>query len=166
MDLRSVLRDAVLLMSPLAETARVRLEVIEPASRVPAFVDPSQMQQAVANIVLNAIHATAPDGVVSLAVQSEPTSQIEVRDSGAGIAPEHLPRIFEPFFTTKAAGVGTGLGLSVTAGIIQEHGGTISVQSEVGRGTTFRILLESPEGRLSQSPATSDFATGREPPAR
>ncbi len=165
-DLRSVLRDAVLLMSPLAETARVALEVIEQPSRITAFVDPSQMQQAVANIVLNAIHATAPDGVVSLAARSEPTPQIEVRDSGTGITSEHLPRIFEPFFTTKAAGVGTGLGLSVTAGIVQEHGGTISVQSEVGQGTTFRIMLEHPEQRLSQAPPLSELPTGRGPPPR
>lgn len=158
-DLRSVLRDAALLVSPLAANGRVELKVIEQPSRVPAFVDPSQMQQAVANIVLNAIHATAPNGVVSLAVRNAPSPQIEVRDSGTGIAPEHLPRIFEPFFTTKAAGVGTGLGLSVTAGIVQEHGGTISVQSQVGRGTTFQIVLGCPEERPSQSPPSSDFAS-------
>jgi signal transduction histidine kinase len=152
-DLRSVLRDAVLLVSPLAETEGVKLEVSEQPSRVPAFVDPSQMQQAIANIVLNAIHATSQNGVVSLAARSEPTPQIEVRDSGTGITAEHMPRIFEPFFTTRAAGVGTGLGLSVTAGIVQEHGGTISVQSEVGKGTIFRIMLERPEERLPQAPS-------------
>ncbi len=158
-DLRSVLRDASLLVSPLAERGQVKVDVRVSPERVPAFVDPAQLQQALANIVLNAIHATAPGGTVSLAVEAEPAPQIVVRDSGTGIAPEHLPRIFEPFFTTKAAGVGTGLGLSVTAGIVQEHGGTITVASELGIGTAFRISLAVPEPSASQSTPPSDFAT-------
>jgi len=155
-DLRAVLRDAVLLVSPLAESTGVRLEIGEDSARVSALVDPSQLQQAVANILLNAIHATARGGLVSASVRAEPSPLIEVRDFGVGIAAEHLPRIFEPFFTTKAAGVGTGLGLSVTLGIIEEHSGTVRVQSTVGVGTTFRIELPVPDP--SQSPATSDFA--------
>jgi len=155
-DLRGVLRDAVLLVSPLAESTGVSLEIVEDGARVSALVDPSQLQQAVANILLNAIHATARGGRVMASVCAEPSPQIEVRDFGVGIAAEHLPRIFEPFFTTKAAGVGTGLGLSVTLGIIEEHSGTVRVQSSVGVGTTFRIELPTPEP--SQSPAASDFA--------
>jgi signal transduction histidine kinase len=66
---------------------------------------------------------------------------VEVRDTGHGIAPEILPRIFEPFFTTKEAGEGTGLGLSICHATIEAMGGEIEVQSEPGRGSTFRILL-------------------------
>jgi len=160
-DLRAVLRDAVLLVSPLAESTGVRLEIGEDSARVSALVDPSQLQQAVANILLNAIHATARGGLVSASVRAEPSPLIEVRDFGVGIAAEHLPRIFEPFFTTKAAGVGTGLGLSVTLGIIEEHSGTVRVQSTVGVGTTFRIELPVPDP--SQSPAASDFAAAAVP---
>ena len=67
--------------------------------------------------------------------------EVFVQDDGAGIPPEVISRVFEPFFTTKPVGVGTGLGLSICRGIVQAHGGTIEVESEVGRGTTFRVRL-------------------------
>jgi signal transduction histidine kinase len=66
---------------------------------------------------------------------------IEVEDNGCGIRPEHLAHLFEPFFTTKPVGQGTGLGLSVSYGIVRDHGGSIEVESEVGRGSTFRVRL-------------------------
>jgi two-component system, cell cycle sensor histidine kinase and response regulator CckA len=72
---------------------------------------------------------------------------LRVGDTGAGIAPELLPRIFEPFFTTKPPGEGTGLGLSTVFGLVKQHGGSITVESDVGRGTTFRILLRATDDR-------------------
>ena len=66
---------------------------------------------------------------------------IEVEDTGCGIPPDVLPKIFDPFFTTKGQGEGTGLGLSVTLGIIQRHGGDIQVRSQIGKGTTFTVRL-------------------------
>jgi two-component system NtrC family sensor kinase len=73
--------------------------------------------------------------------QGERSVVIEIVDHGCGIPPEHLPRLFDPFFTTKPVGQGTGLGLSVSYGIIRDHGGVIEVDSAPGRGSTFRILL-------------------------
>jgi signal transduction histidine kinase len=67
--------------------------------------------------------------------------RIEVRDEGAGIQPADLPHVFEPFFTTKDVGSGTGLGLAVVYGIVRDHGGWIDVQSEPGKGSTFRVFL-------------------------
>jgi two-component system, NtrC family, sensor kinase len=66
---------------------------------------------------------------------------VEIEDHGGGISPEHLPHIFEPFFTTKPVGEGTGLGLSVSYGIVRDHGGSLDVESTVGQGTLFRVRL-------------------------
>ena len=77
---------------------------------------------------------------------------VEVEDNGCGIRPEHRPRLFEPFFTTKPVGQGTGLGLSVSFGIVRDHGGAIEVESEVGRGSVFRVRLPlRPEVRGQKS---------------
>src|SRR5207247_11356533 len=72
--------------------------------------------------------------------------QVEVIDTGTGIAPEHMHRIFEPFFTTKPEVSGTGLGLSVSLGIVESHGGSIEVQSEFGKGSTFTVKLPAKPG--------------------
>ncbi len=107
--------------------------------------DPHQLQQVFVNILSNArqaIQPFRPDGQIIIRTRaSGPLISIEFIDNGPGIRPEHLSRIFDPFFTTKAVGKGTGLGMSLTYGIIHEHGGTITVQSELGQGATFRIEL-------------------------
>ena len=98
--------------------------------------------QVFVNLITNACHAVQPGGVVKLTTgYVKPEVLIRVEDNGSGIAPEHLDRIFEPFFTTKPDGKGTGLGLSIVQGIVEKHGGTISVESEVGKGTLFTVRL-------------------------
>ncbi len=117
----------------------------------------SKVDQALLNIVLNAAQASEPEGLIEIRTRPdcEAAVVVEVEDHGGGIRPEHLPRIFEPFFTTKPVGAGTGLGLSVSYGVVRDQGGTIEVESVVGRGSLFRI-------RIPLRPRTAD--AGSEPP--
>ncbi len=107
-------------------------------------VDKRRLQQAFLNIILNAIDAMPQGGTLRLEAaltERGDKVQIDISDTGRGISPEQLPKVFDPFFTTKDVGHGTGLGLSVTYGIIQLHGGTIVPWSRPGQGTSFRIIL-------------------------
>ena len=108
------------------------------------LADPSQLQQVVLNLVVNAAEAMGGKGSLTLAtrsVEDGTAAQIEIADSGCGIAPENLERLFEPFFTTKEVGQGTGLGLSISRSIVESHNGSIWAESEVGAGTRFFIRL-------------------------
>lgn len=104
---------------------------------------PSQINQVIMNIVVNGAHAITGDrGRITIRTGADGDNVwIEISDTGAGIPPEILSRIFDPFFTTKPIGSGTGLGLSLSYGIIQKHNGKIEVQSLLNCGTTFRITL-------------------------
>jgi len=104
---------------------------------------PHDLQQVFLNLFLNAIQAMPEGGELGVGadVVDGKWVRVEVADSGPGIPPEHLPQIFDPFFTTKDPGLGTGLGLSVSHGIIEEHGGRIEVTSDPGEGTTFSVYL-------------------------
>ncbi|MBN1489600.1 MAG: cache domain-containing protein [Phycisphaerae bacterium] len=112
--------------------------------------DRNQIQQVLLNLSLNACEAMSGGGTLTVATSAgDRTVIITVSDTGSGIKPEHLGQIYEPFFTTKPVGTGTGLGLSVSYGIVEHHGGHLEVESEDGRGATFRIIL----------PATDDGGT-------
>jgi two-component system, NtrC family, sensor kinase len=109
--------------------------------------DGYQLEQAFINLLLNAVEAINVNGTLTLSTESiadgeggsKPWMRIRVADTGAGIAQENMGRLFEPFFTTKQNG--TGLGLAVTRRIIEEHNGSIQVESQSGQGTTFTLLL-------------------------
>jgi signal transduction histidine kinase len=103
--------------------------------------DEFQLQQAFMNLLFNAIEAMGTNGELTIATKTTESGQlkIQIRDTGAGIAPENIGRLFEPFFTTKKNG--TGLGLAISQRIVSEHGGGISAKSEVNKGSTFTILL-------------------------
>lgn len=106
------------------------------------YCQPNQINQVFLNLLVNAAHAMDQKGHLYLkAWQQEQSVCIEVRDTGQGIAPEHMKRLFEPFFTTKPVGSGTGLGLSLSYSIVKRHQGEISVQSEPGAGASFTIIL-------------------------
>jgi hypothetical protein len=102
----------------------------------------NRIQQVFFNLILNARDAMPSGGWLTLATSCrDDTVVVEVKDTGHGIRREHIRRIYDPFFTTKGIGAGTGLGLSVSYGIVQEHGGAIFVESAPGQGTTFQVTL-------------------------
>ena len=105
--------------------------------------DPERLQQLFLNLFMNAVDAMPDGGELRVALASTADGEIEitVADDGQGIPERDLPRIFEPFFTSKEAGTGFGLGLMVAKGIVTDHGGSMEVASEEGRGTEFRILF-------------------------
>jgi PAS domain S-box-containing protein len=130
-----------------------RVKVITHCGELPPLrCRPGQLNQVFTNLLVNAAQAVHERGEITIETRVEGREiVISVADTGEGIAPENLERVFTPFFTTKPAGKGTGLGLAVSYGIVQKHRGTIGVESEVGRGTTFTVRLpldgaDRPEG--------------------
>ncbi len=106
--------------------------------------DPAQIEQVLVALVTNAMDAMPRGGNLWLLARFDEAAEqveIKVRDDGAGIAPELLSKIFEPFFTTKDSTHGVGLGLAISRGIVERHGGHLEAQSELGKGTTFTITL-------------------------
>ncbi|SJZ74377.1 two-component system, NtrC family, sensor kinase [Trichlorobacter thiogenes] len=136
-----LLLEAVSLVRLRAEKQQVTLKM-EAGGELPMlFLDGDQLRQVFVNILLNGIDA-APGGNITITVTPDNDHlKIDFEDTGCGIPPEHLDRIFDPFFTTKEVGQGTGLGLSVSYGMLQGMGGRIDVASQPGRGTTFSVVL-------------------------
>jgi signal transduction histidine kinase len=103
---------------------------------------PSQLNQVFMSLLVNSVQAIEVQGTITLRTGREGDRVwVEVQDTGSGIKPEQLDRIFDPFFTTKAIGKGVGLGLAMAYGIVQKHNGEITVKSEVGVGSVFRVTL-------------------------
>ncbi|HPM79744.1 MAG TPA: response regulator [Candidatus Anammoximicrobium sp.] len=108
----------------------------------PVLCRPAKIHQLFHNLLLNAIQASGPQAGIELRTTADDDQVlVDVQDHGSGIDPVHLPHIFEPFFTTKAVGSGAGLGLSICYGIVRDQGGAIDVDSQPGRGSTFRVRL-------------------------
>lgn len=102
----------------------------------------NQLSQVFMNLLINASHAIEENGLITITTRCEnETIFIEIEDNGSGIKPENIEKLFDPFFTTKEVGKGTGLGLAISYGILQKHKGSISVESELGKGTTFILTL-------------------------
>ena len=150
-------------LSLLRHELRDRIEVIQELGELPLIpCYPNRLNQVFMNLLVNAIQAIPGKGQIWIRTSVEGSHvRVVISDSGSGIKPEHLDKIFDPGFTTKGVGVGTGLGLSISARIIQDHQGTISVQSEVGRGTTFIVSLPLLHGvqERAPGPATADTRT-------
>src|SRR5688572_23409322 len=141
-SLLGIVKEAVELMEPVAKKSKVRLAIAEDATDVHAMVDAGQIQQVIANLIMNATQAMPDGGCVTItAGGTDSESFIEVSDEGPGIPESDRERVFEPFFTTKAEGQGTGLGLSVCKSIIESHGGGIEIGSAPSGGARFRCRL-------------------------
>ena len=140
-DMNAAVRSAIEIIGHQARAKGVRLETaFEPLP--PVLCHPGKVNQVFLNLLDNAIHACGSGGAVVVRTRPDPSGVVvEVADDGCGIRPEHRSRLFEPFFTTKPVGQGTGLGLSVSFGIVRDHGGTIEVESEPGKGSCFRVTL-------------------------
>jgi two-component system NtrC family sensor kinase len=156
-DLAAVAGRTVTMLTHLATQHHVQLNLRAPPDGGRVRMDEGQMQQVISNLILNAIQAMPGGGGIDIEVAQTRTSRLgqpaseracmrlSIVDQGGGIAPDALAHIFEPFFTTKDVGEGTGLGLSVCYGIVEEHGGWITVESTMGKGSKFTVYLPAVE---------------------
>jgi two-component system NtrC family sensor kinase len=152
---RRLAEKTLALLQPDADRHGVRLELVAPENLPELEGDAGQIQQVLTNLVVNAIHAMKDPGAVTLSLEvclhhggqnAEPLPYLVlgVADEGVGMTPDVAARVFEPFFTTKDVGEGTGLGLSVAFGIVEEHGGFLNVETVPGRGSRFSVYLPLP----------------------
>jgi two-component system, NtrC family, sensor kinase len=141
-DLNAALRSTLQALGHELDQKAIRVET-RLGDISPVACHPAKINQAFFHILLNAIQASTQGGSIEVRTGGDRAVGIlvDVEDHGAGIAPEQLPHIFEPFYTTKPLGDGAGLGLSVSYGIVRDHGGSLEVESTVGRGSVFRIRL-------------------------
>lgn len=142
-DLLQPLKETVALVQGVAETSRVKIHEEYDGTPVIVKMEPNEIKQVFINIVNNALQAM-PDGgdlTIRQRINGQNEACVEFIDTGIGIPAENKDKIFEPFFSTKGEGSGTGLGLSISYRIIHNHGGRIEVESEPGRGSTFRVVL-------------------------
>ncbi|HEX8046413.1 cell cycle histidine kinase CckA [Rhizobium sp.] len=179
LNLTDVIGDLRMLVERLLSGTHVKLDVDYGRDLWPVKTDLSQFEQVLINLCVNARDAMPGGGTLTLRTRNLPALDVaafnyaylpheemvlvEVNDTGTGIAPEIMDKIFEPFFTTKEVGKGTGLGLAMVYGIIKQSGGYIHPESEVGKGTTFRIFLprhivEMPALTEGQTPESRDIS--------
>jgi len=161
LDLGQVAAGAAALLRRLLRE-NIELVVSNPEEPLPVEADRGQLEQVLVNLTLNASAAIAEAGRIEIRTGSLGANQVflEVSDTGAGIPPEIRSRIFEPFFTTKTGAGGTGLGLSVVRSIAAQHGGHVEVQSEVGKGSVFRVVLPRRPGSGVQEAAVAEEVRG------
>ncbi|MDT7781264.1 MAG: hypothetical protein QOC99_3776 [Acidobacteriota bacterium] len=156
-NVNRVLDDTLQLLEPQLRQSQIELRR-EYAEDLPyVYANAGKLQQVFTNLLLNARDAIPDGGQITLRTKASDLDAVtvQVADTGIGIAPENVARIYDPFFTTKGVGRGTGLGLAVSYGIVQEHSGHIAVESTPGRGTTFRITLPT-AGARARLQAASD----------
>ncbi|MEK7761850.1 MAG: ATP-binding protein [Nitrospirota bacterium] len=160
MPVDQMINPAAVLMEPAFHAKEITLTVEIPGDLPLVWADAEKMHQVLVNVLANALAATPPQGAVNISVESRTTSpdelargrqvadamspliiSVEVRDTGCGMPEADIQKAFEPFFTTKAVGTGTGLGLFLSRETILAHGGSLSLKSEIGHGTTVTVTL-------------------------
>lgn len=157
-DVPRVIEHIIGLMQFEAEDRGIRMELAMEPALPPVLGDETQISQVLVNVVVNAFHAMADGGCCHIAAEARAVDgahwvEIAVRDTGAGISDEVLPRLFEPFYTTKSSG--TGLGLAIAYRIMQDHGGSISLSSSPGKGTTVALRFPALATRAQHVEAAS-----------
>jgi hypothetical protein len=151
-DINVVLEDTLQLLEPQLRSANMEVVRHYGQDLPAAYGSASKLQQVFMNLVINARDAMPAGGRLTISTRLVDTSLVvDFRDTGVGIAPENIARIYDPFFTTKEVGQGTGLGLALSYGIIQEHGGRIFVESRPGEGAHFTIKLPTAFARQMQA---------------
>jgi two-component system NtrC family sensor kinase len=145
-DIGEILEDVVALTTHFIHTSGVKLDVVLTKDMPWVLVDNNQMKQVFLNLIHNALQAMPAGGVLQVRTEVSRSDErqwvvVRIVDNGLGIRPADMARIFEPFFTTRAQHGGTGLGLSVSYGIVADHGGKIEVESQPGVGSTFSVWL-------------------------
>jgi two-component system sensor histidine kinase HydH len=149
-DLNAVLEELVDFFTPQAQLSRVQLRFNPRSSPVMVEVDPRLIKQTILNLLINALHAMPNGGELILtAGTTENSAVVDVIDTGSGIPAEAIDKIFQAYYSTKKGG--TGLGLAMAQRIVREHGGQLSVSSEPGKGSDFRLTLPLAEGGVVSS---------------
>ena len=148
-DVNSLLQGCISLVEKQAQFQNIRVTINLDKNMPLVILDPSQVERVFLNLIINAAEAMEGNGQLTLSTQYTHDSdsvEIIIQDTGPGISKENMEKIFEPFFTTKETGHGVGLGLAISYGIVKEHNGTISVESGLGKGTTFTISFPLVQG--------------------
>lgn len=141
-SLSEILDRSVMLIGHHMEMAEIDLDMDKIKGDDRLVCDADQLEQAIVALLVNAVEAMSDGGTLTVKIEgTEESVQITIGDTGVGIPEDVIPHIFEPFYSLKEETNGAGLGLAVTYGIVQRHHGMIQVESEIGRGTTFRIEL-------------------------
>ena len=144
LDIHRIIDDVLTFVQHHSQIEHIAFEKDYSRSVQSLKVDEKKIKQVLINLIMNAIHAVGKKGCIRITTvlsEAEDTLHIRVADDGHGIESRYLNKIFDPFFTTKTTGEGTGLGLSVSYGIVQNHGGHIQVESRPGEGSVFTVVL-------------------------
>jgi len=144
LDLNKVLQDTLSLLARQALFLNIRIVKEWDPDLPPVLADRPQLQQVFMNILLNAVQAMEERGTIAITTRRNSVDdfvEVQIADTGCGIPPDKIDQIFDPFFTTKSSGHGTGLGLSIAYGIVTKHRGNITLESTVGKGSTFTVRL-------------------------